>query len=502
MSTISLIGKNLRFMIINRIVTLIVSFLIFPYIIMHTGQEIYGVYLTVMTITGYFGLLDFGVMSALTKYVSEYNGKGDLKKVNNIINASFTFYILIGIIAAILLFFLSKYFTLFFKISIANIDITRNLFIIASVSAIFVWPLSAFRGTIEGLNLWNIEAIINMLVQILNGLSAYAIFSKGYGIIHFFISSQLLTIIGNIAFFVISKKRTGLNLIFPYVNINTFKHIFNFSFFMFLSSLLNLFLFQIHNIIIGSFLSMSKVTIYAVAHNIQNYFRYINSTLGGPPWTVASEMEGRGDIDGQRKLLFKGTKYITAIFIPMVLIVFFFAEPFIKYWMGPGFEESVLPTKIIVLFWVFNGTLEMASGMLSAKGIVKKPLYIHICVAITNIIIGISLIQYIDINAIALGLTISMVFVAFPFLLRLSLNSLQITIREYFDKAIKDNILIYALTVVVSYLTMHLFYPKNLFYAIAEMASIYVLVIAVLCCLIFMKTEEKLEIKQLLGIQI
>jgi len=502
MSNIHIIGKNLRFMVLNRIATVLVSFFLFPFIVRYTGQEIYGIYLIVMTVTGYFGIFDFGVMSALTKYVSEYNGKGDIKRINSIINASFSFYVIVGVIVAIVLFFIAEYFTFFFKINLENVPIAKKLFTVAAISALFVWPSSTFRGTIEGLNLWSIEAIVNMCIQICNLITAFMVFNLGYGIILFFGCSQLFTILGNTAYLIVSKRKCRLSFKFPYYDQNTLRHIFSFSLYMFLSSLLNLFLFQIHNIIIGYFISMSAVTIYAVAYNMQNYFRSINSTLGGPPWTVASEMEGKGDIDGQRKLLFKGTKYMTAIFVPMVLIVFFFAEPFIKYWMGPGFEESVLPTRIIILFWIFNSTLEIAAGMLSAKGVVKKPLYIQVWVAITNIIIGISLIKYIGISAIALGLTISMGCIAFPFLLRLSLNNLNVKIREYFDKAIKENLKLYGLTIILSFLTINIFYPKNMFFTIVEMSAIFTLVMSVLFYFISLDQAAKTEIKQLIGVEI
>ena len=54
----------------------VIAFLMFPFIIRHVGVEDYGIYLLVGAFVGYFGLLDFGVGSALVKYVAEYNAKG------------------------------------------------------------------------------------------------------------------------------------------------------------------------------------------------------------------------------------------------------------------------------------------------------------------------------------------------------------------------------------------------------------------------------------------
>lgn len=500
MSKISIIGRNIRFTILSRVLALIITFFIFPFIVRHTGQELYGVYLIVMTITGYFGLLDLGFMSALVKYVSEYSGVGDTRAINRIINASLSFYTLIGIAAALLLFSFSMYFNRFFGVEAQNLALAKQLFMAAGISALFTWPLSTFRGTVEGLNLWDVEAVVNMVVQMLNALFAVIIFNSGYGIVLYFISSQMLNILGCMAFYIISKKKIPFTISFPYLDVKTFRFIFNFSSFMFLSSLVSIVLFQIHNFIIGYFISLSAVTIFAVAFNIQNYFRTINSAIGAPPWTVASAMEGEGDYDGQRSLLFKGTKYMSIVFLPVVLITFFFAEPFINFWMGHGFQESIVPAKIIILFWLFNGTIEPAAGMLSAKGIVRKPLYITMLVAISSIVIGLALIKSIGITAIALGLSLSMIIIGAPLYLRLSLKSLNVSFMEYFNKAVKSNLSLYLFVAVLSFVLSRYWYPKNIYFTLFEMGSIY-LISLVFYYVVILSKDEKLEIRRLAGVE-
>ena len=501
MSKVRIIGRNISFMAINHLIVGGIAFFLFPFIVKHVGKEIYGVYLIVMTVTGYLGILDLGVMSALTKYVSEYNGKGDMRTMSKIIDASFSFYVLIGVIIALLLFICSMYFSQVFKIEEQNIEVIKQLFRYAALSALLVWPLNTFRGTMQGLNLWSINASISIVTQIINAIAVIMLLSLGYSIIQLFITYQALTILGSLAHYFIIKGKINLKIRFPYLDHKTFKFIFSFSFYLFLTSAIYLFIFQIHNLLIGYFISLSAVTLYAVVYNIQKYFRMINSTLGAPPWTVASEMEGRKDYDGQRKLLFHGTKYMSAAFIPIILIMFFYADPFINYWMGPGFQDSVLPTRIIIVFWLFNGTMELASGMLTAKGIVKKPLLIHASIAVLNVLIGVSLIKILGINAIALGLTISMIIVAFPLLLRLSLKSLGVSFREYFSNAVKPNLVLYFIVITISIITLTYLYPSNFITTLLEMGIIYF--ISILAYYFFkLNKNEKKEIKKLIGVEI
>jgi O-antigen/teichoic acid export membrane protein len=487
-------------MILNRFTGMLISFFLFPFIVKNCGKELYGVYLLVTTVTGYFGLLDFGVMSALTKYVSEYNGKGDKGAMNRVINASLTFYVLVGIVSACLLFGLAFLFYHFFKIDATHLKDAKQLFLIAGASALLTWPLSTFKGTIEGINLWSVEAVVNIIIQISNLFFALLIFKTGHGIVLYFMVTQSLNILGSVTYLTISKRKSNFSITFPFFDVKTFKFIFKFSVFMFLASLASVFLFQIHNLIIGYFLSISAITIYAVSYNIQNYFRTINSALGGPPWTIASEMEGRRDYEGQKQLLFKGTRYISMVFLPVIIIVFVFAKPFIANWMGPGFEESVMPARIIILYWLFNGTLEVGNGMLSAKGEVKKPLFVQLGIAIINIIIALSLIKVLGITALALGLTVSMAFVGAPLYLRLSLKLLNVSFHEYFNKAIRRNLILYVVIGAISFFVYKLLYPQNIYLTLLEMGLIYSLSLILFYFTVF-KTEEKMEIWKIIGMK-
>jgi len=501
LSKIFVIGRNIRFRFLHNILGMVVAFFLFPFIVRHTGHELYGVYLMVMTVTGYFGLLDLGVMSALIKYVSEYNGAGDTEAISKILNVSFSFYVFIGLVTALFLFGCSIYIEHFFSIEPKNLLITKQLFTIAAISSLLTWPLGTFRGTVQGLNLWDIEAMVNMTVQTLTAISAFFVFTAGYNIVVYIILSQTFNVFGCMTFYILSKKKFPFLLIrFPCLEVKTFKLIFKFSSFMFLSSLVSIFLWQVHNVVIGYFISLSAVTIYAVAYNIQNNFRTINSAIGAPSFTIASAMEGSGDYSGQRTLVFKGTKYMSSVFLPIVLIMFFFAEPFINYWMGPGFQESVLPARIIILFYLFQGIIEPATGTLSAKGVVEKPFYITMLTAFINIVIAISLIKIIGISGAALGLTLSMIFVACPLSLRISLKKLKISFSEYFNKSVKGNLLLYLFVIVFSNILLKFNYPKNIYFTLFEMAIIFIISLG-FYYLLLLNNDEKKEIRMLVGIE-
>jgi O-antigen/teichoic acid export membrane protein len=211
-------------------------------------------------------------------------------------------------------------------------------------------------------------------------------------------------------------------------------------------------------------------------------------------------MEGRKDYEKQRTLLFKGTKYTTAIFLPIVIIIIIFARPLITYWMGKGFEESILTAQVLIAWWLFNSLLNPAGGMLTAKGHARALFKIYVLNAISNLILSLILVRYYGILGVALGTTLGMVLVNFPLLLAKALRVLEIPLKEYCEVTIIENLGAYILAFVLPFLSLRFYYPDNLFTTLIEMGITY-LIAVIGGFIIFFPVEERKEILEILKVR-
>jgi O-antigen/teichoic acid export membrane protein len=501
MRRLKAITNNIKYNAVSQITTFIINFLLLPFIVFHTGKELYGAYILVVTFTGYLGLMDFGVGGATVKYIAEFASKDDNKKVNDVISASLTFFTIIGILAAILLFIFSFYFDVVFKVDAHNKIIIKQLFEIAAVASLLIWPGRTFDYALQGFQRYDRFAINNILFTLLTGVSAYFIFANNFGIVCYLGVSSIFTILKYLsAYLIVNKTILKQHVSFPNFNKEVFKIIFNFSFYLFLSSLASILIFNVDSIIVGTFVSVAAVTVYNVGFNMQQGFRMINSLIGGPLFPAYVEMEGRKEYENQKKLLFKGTKYMALIFVPMVIITIVFAKPFIKFWMGEGFLKSVIPAQILIVFWFFNCISEIGSGMLTAKGLVKKIFEIIFLTAIFNFTLSLILVRYLGIIGVALGTTIPMILINFLLTLRLVCKTFKITAREYFYNTIKASLTIFMLAVVLSILICKLFPPDKLWIAIFEMGAVYAITILT-SYHYFFPVKDKMEIRAIMGFE-
>lgn len=500
MSRLKKISNNIKYNVISQIFNFVTFFVLLPFIISHAGKELYGVYTLSTTFTGYLGILDFGVASAIIKYVAEFSGKGDHDRLNSVVSASFSFYVFIGCVIALLLVAIPMFFGSLFKIDPVNMSIVKQLFLIAAIASILIWPGRTFEGVLLGSQRYGLLAATSIITTLLVAVSAYFIFSRGLSIIYYSLTVYSFNIIRYFIYYILSQRFQLIRrIVFPYFDRDIFKLIFNFSFFVFLASVINVVIFNLDNFIIGTFVSVSAVTLYSVSVSLQNIFRSFNSLIGGPFFPANAEMEGRGEVDKQRLLLLKGTRLMTLIFIPMVISAIVFCRPFIIQWMGSGFIDSVAPAVVLLIFWIFNGTLEIGAGMLAAKGHVKEIFHIGALNAVLNLTLSLILVRRFGILGVALGTAIPMVFVNFPLMLNLMLKVLSIDLKEYFSFVVEKNLAIYIFVVLVSLLMRNFFAPRSLIIVILQMGISYAAAIGV-AYLYVLTSEEKLEIRATIGI--
>ena len=149
MSRKRIISGNIKYSAVSQGIVFAINLALFPFIVSHVGKEIYGIYLLVMTFTGYLGVLELGVTAAVTKYVAELTAKDDNEGAAKIVSASLSLYFIIGLVAAAALFSLSFYFDRIFIIEAGNKLLMRQLFWTASAASLFIWPGKIFIRVLD-----------------------------------------------------------------------------------------------------------------------------------------------------------------------------------------------------------------------------------------------------------------------------------------------------------------------------------------------------------------
>src|SRR6187549_4061724 len=70
---------------IGKVLTLGIFFFLTPFILHQLGPTTYGLWILIGSVVGYGALLDFGIASAVTKYVAEYRARGEVANAQSLV---------------------------------------------------------------------------------------------------------------------------------------------------------------------------------------------------------------------------------------------------------------------------------------------------------------------------------------------------------------------------------------------------------------------------------
>ena len=495
------VSRNLQYNAIGKMVEIFTPFVLIAYLFTKISKELYGINILVLAFSGWAGIMDLGVGQALMKYVAEYKSKGDFSRLEKIINTSASFYGIIAILSGMALLVFSFFFEKVFNIPPDYILQGRQLFWVGAFTAFSNWILFPFQGAVLGLQRFDVINKISILTNATNLALVYIIFSFTDSYWFYLFCSQLfITFFKSFYFVTLHKELPEMRFSLFYFDKETFRFIFKFSFYFFAAGICDILIFQMSSVLIGIYLVAAEVAIYSIAFKIQQAIRTINGLLGFPINVLSSEIEGMEAHQKQEHLLFKGTMLETAIFIPIVIITFVFAQQLIINWVGKDFFNSVLPLRILLVFWFINGTIVIVQSVIFGKGEVDIFLYINLSNALFNFILSIIFIKYWGIVGIALGTTLSMC-IASAIGIRMMLTRLKIKGKDFWERSVSPNLFYYLIVVLLAFCAKQFLPGNSIYLAVLEMAGVYVT-----GCMFYyffsLDNEDKVLVQRLLKIRL
>ena len=499
------IGSNIKYLLLSRVVGILSRLVIMPFMVHTLGANIYGIFLLGVTIIDYFNLMELTVTTSVTKYVAEFHGSGDSQKVKEVINGSFTLYVIIGIVISLLLKLFSASFDQFLNLHLspAEILMLRRIMNIATVSFLFLVPLNMFKGIVQGFQRYDIDGILRMSVFIAQAVASYIVLFFGGSIVMLFFIYQLLACSAGVVFFLISYKLVGgFRITFPYFSRAVMEKIMHFSVYIFFATVVYMIMFRLGHIIIGAFLSMSAITLYNVGYSLHMHFQIAHGMCVHQLVSLSSRFEGQNSYDKQRQMYIRSTRYIIMVFIPLVLIMLFFARPFILYWMGPQFLSAVLPAQILLFVGASYSFYDAGAFILKGIGprFVKKILIINTVGAVINLILTLFFVQRWGITGVALGTALPMLFFNLPVTIWYTLRYFQLSSLFFLQQVLLRNFLIGLVTILLSCLCLFFLPQHHLISVLLSMISIYAIVM-LFNYYVLLKTEERNDIAHIIGIR-
>ena len=478
-------------------ISMLVGLALVPIVITMLGKIQYGAFELILSLIFIDTILEFGIGSALVKYIPEY--KENILKLKSFVWSYFYLKNILTLIGFILILIIGLNFENIFNLhGINNIDDIKIAVVLFGIG-LFLSSTSTFLDNfLKGFVYFGSSNLVRSISMILFFIVIYGYYKLTdiYNIVEiafiWFIVKPLVLIVFQIVLF----NYLNLNYIFKYEKFNysylkeTKKFMFGMSYISIIGQIYN----NLPKIILGIFMNPVSVAYWGVMEKIKGPLLQIENSMIRPLIPILSDKKNTSYMTEQKTFQAIRLQYFFVSFLGIMTITHI--DLFIHLWLGEDFKEVSLIIQIIMVLFIFPkaGVLLM---MYYSKGQTK----------INRVFVTIRTILSLTLGTLVLIFTEDLIlYVSTIVLVSLIMAIYNISkYLSYFDfskfKFIKDSIFLPFFVMILFYFIYKFLIVKLISYdLIGLLSSVFVsLIIYGILFFIFMKSEDKKIVSKILN---
>lgn len=388
-------------------INILTGLLYTPWMIHSIGRENFGLYTLVMSVISFF-VFDFGLSSAVTRFIAKYLADGRQDKADNCMGLVYRLYIIIDILMMLVLmgvyFFIPQ---LYKELTIEEIESFKIVYAIAAIYSVISFPFIPVNGVLTAHEKFVQIKLCDIAHKLIIVLTMSGCLLLGGGLYSLVFVNAIAGLIMIVLKIFCIKKFTYQGVNWRYFEKREFKEIVGFSGWVTIMSIAQRFIFNIAPSILGALSGSTSIAILGIATTLEGYTYTFANAINGMFLPKVSRIvsDENGDVLPLMVKIGRIQIYITALIILGVICL---GEHFIQLWVGVGFEESYLCTLFVIIPCLLQLPQEIGNQTIFAKNKVKNLAIVYILMALVNIVLAISLASTLG----ALGICMS-IFVAY-----------------------------------------------------------------------------------------
>lgn len=477
----------------NVAVGVVVGFLLSPFLVHRLGDAGYGLWVLVLSVTGYMGVLDTGLRVSIVKHTAEHNARNDAEGLNRVLFTGLTLYGSLSVLVAIIAAAASPWFDTWFTLPPGEEATSRLLAFLAGLNVALSLPLGVFGGLLAGLQRYDRLSQATIIVLLLRTAAIFVAVSAGYRLIALawiHIAAQILT--GVILVVMARKEFPRLDLTPRSIDWPTIRSLYTYSGFIILNNIAMLLIFFSGEVLVGLFIGTAAVTSFAIARSLVQYLATLIGSMTQVFHPYATDQHERGNTDAVSDALIIGTKTSLLIALPVGVAYLIIGPTFIGHWMGQAYRESAgLLLMVMTLSQVVWLSQSTAGNIL--LGIHRHQLVtvLNFVVGAIGIVLGILLIRRFGPLGVALGMALPILVSQAVILPVCTARALHLGLRTYFTKAYLGPMLAVLPFAVVLYAVSRTWPSEHLMTLAAQIGLCLVSFVPAAYFLAFDRTERE-----------
>lgn len=413
-----------------------------PVYVRELGNYDYGISEIILSLVGYFGLIDMGLRPTISRFTAFFRGGKSPEKSEALFTTSFVLMSLVGVVIAAILVGWSI--TAPEKLAPEGGSAARYAFVLQlfALQVLLACPRYSMESTFEGQLQYTLKNNVIIVHTILSAVALY------FMLPHF--DPLILLCWANIAqavskfiifLWVLGKPGYGNNhLSARRFSWDLAKEMYRFGFKSFVQGIASRIETKADVLVIGTIVGPQAVVFYSIPQALSSRIRELVQVLSHVMMPAFAELHSSGKQERIVDVFMVSSRLIVGVLALLGGGVILLGGEFIRLWMGPDYAARGEVVLWCLVAYVCVGYLiPLESRYLTAinkHGILAK---ITIVRAVTNISLSLILVQFLGVVGVALGSLMATVMTA-PVIWAAVFKNLGVSRRKYLREVLQPSV--------------------------------------------------------------
>ena len=427
--------KNVSATWLGLLVQAVVGFFLSPFILHRLGDQAFSIWILVFAVTGYFGLLDFGIRASIVKHTASFVAADDRDQLSRYLSTSLAFYLAVGTFVLLLTAVGFVYLPSLFRIPVTLLRPARILLLMSGVTIAATFPLSLFAGVLEGLQKFSWLQLSQIGITVLRAMLVVAVLWRGANLLALGAVSIFTNFVSYLIFMALALHKLPVRLSLRNVDAKTFRRMAAYGAFAFAILGAEKLRFQSDALVIGALLSSTAITYFSIAGKLVEYSSYAVRSMSQIFTPMSSQFHALGDFERLQKASIAGNRASAFIIFPICVVLVILGKQIIQSWVG----ASYLASYPVLLVLIIPRTLYLAQStsvrILLGMGTHRMLASVLLLEGAANVILSLLLAPRFGILGVACGTAIPLFCTSLFFLPRHLCRILQMPLWFFLDQA-------------------------------------------------------------------
>lgn len=479
---------------------IVLALVLTPFVLSHLGEQKYGLWITCLSVAGFYKLMDIGFRPGIIRNLSSAISRADREEIVRTASSGIVVMSAVGMLVLVVSCSISPYLPSILSLNSEDASSFGNAILILGIGIGLQFPLLVFDSALSAAERFDISRYLAVLSRATYAILVVTALESGGGIVSIAAAVTFGNLTGSVlrGFFAFRSiehfgfKWSGVEpkAMVSFVNFGMWATVSNSSAQLARHS---------DALVIARFVSSVAVAPYGLAVTLTQHFANVVLPMGMMLFPAATKLAGKGDLVGLRHLYFTATRYVLGVAIGLGFFVHVFARSFFSLWIGDvtaatTLDEACALFNVLIIASVFSASQSVGRQVVLARGNAVLLAMAVIPETVLNLSSSIVLSGYFGVTGVAYGtLFATVIFCSFVYPVIVA-KVAEISLWEIFLKTLPRPtfFLAFGLLLVVAIRELHVF-PANWLELIVE-GIVAVGIIAVAFFLLVLNRQEKRQV--------